>query len=272
EAKLKRQPREKPLSRRVALISGGGGGIGKAIADRLVAEGAVVVLTDLVEDRVKEARGTFGRDQAAYHGGDITNAAAVQAAFDTAALAFGGVDIVVHSAGLAISKGVVEYEENEYDLLNNVIAKGQFLLAQEGVKTMRKQGFGGDIISIASKNALFAGPNNVPYGTAKAAQTHMARLLAAELAGDQIRVNVVNPDAVIVGSKIWEGEWAEGRAKAYGVAVEDLPKHYAQRNLLKAIILPDDIANAVYAFLVELTKSTGNILNVDGGIAASFTR
>lgn len=145
-------------------------------------------------------------------------------------------------------------------------------MAQEGVAIMRKQNLGGDIVNIASKNGLVAGPNNVAYGTAKAAQQHMTRLLAAELAGDKIRVNTVNPDGVIVGSKIWEGEWAEGRAKAYGITVEELPAHYAKRNLLNEIILPDDIANGVFACVAILDKSTGNTINVDGGMANAFVR
>ena len=145
-------------------------------------------------------------------------------------------------------------------------------MAQKGVEIMRKQGFGGDMVHIASKNGLVAGPNNVAYGTAKAAQQHMTRLLAAELGKEKIRVNTVNPDGVIVGSKIWEGEWAEGRAKAYGITVEELPAFYAKRDLMEEIILPEDIANGVFAFVAILNKSTGNMLNVDGGVAAAFVR
>ncbi len=272
EAKLKRQPPEKPLSRRVAIITGGGGGIGKAIADKLASEGANVVLADIVEDRVKEAHATFGRDVAAYAVCDVTQPESIAEAIQTACLEFGGVDIVVHSAGLAISKSLAETTPEDWDILLDVLARGQFLMAQAGVEVMRRQGFGGDIISIASKNGLAAGPNNIAYGTAKAAQQHMSRLMAAELGQEKIRVNTVNPDGVIVGSKIWEGEWAEGRAKAYGIKVEDLPAHYAKRNLMNEIILPEDIANGVYALVAILNKSTGNIINVDGGIAASFVR
>lgn len=272
EAKLQRLPAEKPLSRRVALISGGGGGIGRAIASRLAREGACVFLLDLHADRLEEAQADFDRDTAAHATCDVTQSESVEAAFEAAALAFGGVDIVVHSAGLAISKSLLDHSEEDWDLLQQVMPRGQFVLAQAGVSTMRKQGFGGDIINIVSKNGLMAGPNNVGYGTAKAAQLHLSRLLAAELGKDKIRVNVVNPDAVIIGSKIWEGKWAAGRAKAYGVSVDELPAHYAKRNLLEAIILPEDIANGVYAFLVELTKSTGNLLNVDGGLANAFPR
>jgi len=272
EAKLQRMPKEQPLSRRVAIVTGGGGGIGKAIADKLAAEGACVVLTDIAEDRLIEANATYKRDVSAYAAGDVTNPDAVESTFDKACLEFGGVDIVVHCAGLAISKPLEETTQKDWDILQDVLVKGQFHMAQSGVKVMRKQGFGGDIVCIASKNGLVAGPNNVAYGTAKAAQQHMARLLAAELGPEKIRVNTVNPDGVIVGSKIWEGAWAEGRAKAYGITVEELPAHYAKRNLLNEIIYPADIANGVFAFVGVLDKSTGNILNVDGGMANAFVR
>ena len=272
EAKLQRQPKEKPLSRKVAFVTGAGGGIGKAIADKLVEEGAVVVLSDISEERLQEAHATYGKDTATYAVADVTDRASVDAALAKACLEYGGVDIVVHSAGLAISKPLEDHTEKDWDLLQNVLVKGQFELAQAAVAVMRSQGLGGDFIPIASKNGLVSGPNNVAYGTAKAAQQHMARLLAAELGKDNIRVNTVNPDGVIVGSKIWEGAWAEGRAKAYGITVEELPAHYAKRNLLNAIILPDDIADGVFALAGILTKSTGNIINVDGGMATAFVR
>ncbi len=272
EAKLQRMPKEQPLSRRVAIVTGGGGGIGKAIADKLAAEGACVVLTDIAEDRLIEANATYKRDVSTYAAGDVTKPDAVEATFEKACLEFGGVDIVVHCAGLAISKPLEETTQQDWDILQNVLVKGQFHMAQSGVAVMRKQGFGGDIISIASKNGLVAGPNNVAYGTAKAAQQHMARLLAAELGPEKIRVNTVNPDGVIVGSKIWEGAWAEGRAKAYGIKVEELPAHYAKRNLMNEIIYPEDIANGVFALVAILDKSTGNIINVDGGMANAFVR
>ncbi len=272
EAKLQRMPKEQPLSRRVAIVTGGGGGIGKAIADKLAAEGACVVLTDIAEDRLVEAHATYKRDVSTYATGDVTQPDAVEKTFDKACLEFGGVDIVVHCAGLAISKPLEETTQKDWDILQDVLVKGQFHMAQSGVKVMRKQGFGGDIISIASKNGLVAGPNNVAYGTAKAAQQHMTRLLAAELGPEKIKVNTVNPDGVIVGSKIWEGAWAEGRAKAYGITVEELPAHYAKRNLMNEIIYPEDIAKAVFAFVGVLDKSTGNILNVDGGMANAFVR
>jgi rhamnulose-1-phosphate aldolase/alcohol dehydrogenase len=272
EAKLQRMPREKPLSRKVALITGAGGGIGKAIADKLAAEGANVILSDIAEDRLKEAAGTYQSDIAAYSVCDVTKSGSITEAYKKACLEFGGVDIVVHSAGLAISKPLEETTEKDWNILQDVLVKGQFELAKQGVEIMRKQGLGGDFISIASKNGLVSGPNNVGYGTAKAAQQHMARLLAAELGSDKIRVNTVNPDGVIVGSKIWEGEWAEGRAKAYGITVAELPAHYAKRNLLNEIIYPEDIANGVFACVSILNKTTGNIINVDGGMANAFVR
>ena len=272
EAKLQRMPKPKVLSGKVALVTGSGGGIGKAIADKLAAEGANIVLTDIAEDRLKEALGTYKRDQAVSAVCDVTSRNSIRDAFKKATLAFGGVDIVVHSAGLAISKPLNETTEKDWDLLQDVLVKGQFELAQEATGIMRKQGLGGDFISIASKNGLVAGPNNVGYGTAKAAQQHMVRLLAAELGPEKIRVNTVNPDGVIVGSKIWEGKWAEGRAKAYGIEVEELPAFYAKRNLMNEIIYPEDIAAGVFSLVGILEKSTGNIINVDGGMANAFTR
>ena len=272
EAKLQRQPNEKPLSRKVALVTGSGGGIGRAIADKLIAEGANVVFTDVSEDYLKEATSTYSSDQAIGSHCDVTQADSLAQAVQKACLQFGGLDIVVHSAGLAISKSILDTTESDWDLLQNVLVKGQFLLSKTASKIMKKQGLGGDIVNIASKNGLVSGPNNAGYGTAKAAQMHLSRLLAAELAKDQIRVNTVNPDGVIVGSKIWEGKWAEGRAKAHGISVEELPAFYAKRNLLNKIIKPEDIANGVFAFLAILDKSTGNTLNVDGGVANAFMR
>jgi len=272
EAKLQRQPNEKPLSRKVALVTGSGGGIGRAVADKLIAEGANVVFTDVSEDYLKEATSAYSSDQAIGSHCDVTQADSLAQAVQKACLQFGGLDIVVHSAGLAISKSILDTTESDWDLLQNVLVKGQFLLSKTASKIMKKQGLGGNIVNIASKNGLVSGPNNAGYGTAKAAQMHLSRLLAAELAKDQIRVNTVNPDGVIVGSKIWEGKWAEGRAKAHGISVEELPAFYAKRNLLNKIIKPEDIANGVFAFLAILDKSTGNTLNVDGGVANAFVR
>lgn len=272
EAKLQRMPKEKPLSRKIAIVTGAGGGIGQAIADKMLQEGAVVVYTDLNQEAVESVTAKYNKDQAVSVPCDVTNEESIANAFKEAVLAFGGVDIIVHSAGLAISKSLEDTTTKDWELLENVLVKGQFLMAKSGTEIMKKQNLGGDIVNIASKNGLVAGPNNVAYGTAKAAQQHMTRLLAAELAADKIRVNVVNPDGVIVGSKIWEGSWAEGRAKANGISVEELPAFYAKRNLLNEIILPEDIANGVFACVAILDKTTGNIINVDGGMANAFPR
>ena len=272
EAKLQRQPKEKPLSRKVALITGSGGGIGRAIADKLIAEGANVIFTDISEEYLDEAISQYSPDQAIACQCDVTNSKSIEKAIQKVSIEFGGLDIVVHSAGLAISKPLEETTEANWNILQEVLVKGQFLLSRAAAKIMRKQNLGGNIVNIASKNGLVSGPNNVGYGTAKASQMHMSRLLAAELANDQIRVNTVNPDGVIIGSKIWKGDWAEGRAKAYGISIKELPEFYAKRNILNKIILPEDIANGVYAFLAILDKSTGNIINVDGGVPNAFVR
>ena len=272
EAKLQRQPKEKPLSRKVALVTGSGGGIGRAIADKLIAEGANVVFTDISKKYLEEATLNYSSDQAIGCQCDVTKAESLEDAIQETCLQFGGLDIVVHSAGLAISKPLVDTTEADWNLLQNVLVKGQFLLSKLAARIMKIQGLGGSIVNIASKNGLVSGPNNVGYGTAKAAQMHLSRLLAAELASDQIRVNTINPDGVIVGSKIWEGEWANGRAKAHGITVEELPAYYAKRNLLNKIIKPEDIANGVFALLALLDKSTGNTINVDGGMANAFVR
>ncbi|HQS04223.1 MAG TPA: SDR family oxidoreductase, partial [Daejeonella sp.] len=215
----------------------------------------------------------FGRDSYTTVQLNVTEDSDIKNAFAQAALNFGGIDIVVNCAGLSISKPIEEHTDKDWDLLYDVLVKGQFKITQEAVNTMRKQDMGGDILNIVSKNALVSGPNNAGYGSAKAAQLHLSRLNAAELGPDRIRVNVVNPDAVIADSKIWEGAWAEGRAKAYGVTVAELPAFYAKRTLLNETILPEDIANACYAFVGGLlSKSTGNVLNVDGGVAMAFVR
>jgi rhamnulose-1-phosphate aldolase/alcohol dehydrogenase len=272
EAKLQRQPKEKPLSRKVALVTGSGGGIGRAIADKLILEGANVLFTDISKEYLNEATKAYHSDQAIGFHCDVTKIQSIEAAVKEACLQFGGIDIIVNSAGLAISKTLADTTQADWDLLHDVLVKGQFMLSKVAANIMKKQNKGGDIINIVSKNGLVSGPNNVAYGSAKAAQMHMSRLLATELASDSIRVNTVNPDGVIIGSKIWEGDWAEGRAKAYGISVEELPAFYAKRNLLNQIIRPYDIANAVFSFLAILDKSTGNIINVDGGVANAFVR
>ncbi len=277
EAKLARRPKPKALSGRVALITGSAGGIGKAIAKKFADESACVVICDNDRERLEGAKSEFAKKYGndAFIAGklDVTRGEDITGLFDDAALAFGGVDIVVNCAGLSISKPMEDHTEKDWDLQYDVMVKGQFLVTQKGVEVMRKQNFGGDVLNIVSKNALVSGPNNAAYGSAKAAQLHLSRLNAAERGKDKIRVNVVNPDAVITDSKIWSGAWAEGRAKAYGVKVDELPAFYAKRTILNEIINPDDIANACYAFVSGLlNKSTGNVLNVDGGVAAAFVR
>ena len=277
EAKLQRMPKPKALSGRVALITGSAGGIGKAIAKKFVEEGAVVILNDMNAERLagagEEFKGKYGKDSYTTAILDVTKPDQIADAFATATLAFGGVDLIVNNAGLSISKSIADHQEKDWDILYDVLVKGQFLITQAAVEVMKKQDTGGDIINIVSKNALVSGPNNAGYGSAKAAQLHLSRLNAAELGADKIRVNVVNPDAVISDSNIWAGGWAEGRAKAYGVTVDELPAYYAKRTLLNEVILPDDIANACFAFVGGLlSKSTGNVLNVDGGVATAFVR
>ncbi|MGJ1499150.1 bifunctional aldolase/short-chain dehydrogenase [Sphingobacterium spiritivorum] len=277
EAKLQRMPKPKALSGKIALVTGSAGGIGKAIAKKFVNEGAVVVLNDMNAERLEavaeEFQSTYGKDAFATVVLDVTREDQIEQALSQCALAFGGVDIVVNNAGLSISKTIEDHTEKDWDLLYNVLVKGQFFVTREAVKTMKKQAIGGDIINIVSKNALVSGPNNAGYGSAKSAQLHLSRLNAAELGSAGIRVNVVNPDAVISDSNIWANGWAEGRAKAYGITVAELPAYYANRTLLKEIILPEDIANACFAFAGGLlNKSTGNVLNVDGGVAMAFVR
>ncbi|MBE8713730.1 bifunctional aldolase/short-chain dehydrogenase [Sphingobacterium hungaricum] len=277
EAKLQRMPKPKALSGKIALVTGSGGGIGKAIAKKFVEEGAVVLLNDLNQERLQTTKDEFvklfGQDVVDAAVLDVSSEEQISEAFATASLAFGGIDIVVNNAGLSISKSIEDHTQADLDLLYNVLVKGQFLVTKECTKILKAQAIGGDIINIVSKNALVSGPNNAGYGSAKAAQLHLSRLNASELGQYKIRVNVVNPDAVISDSNIWSGGWAEGRAKAYGISVEELPNFYAKRTLLNEIILPVDIANACFAFVGGLlSKSTGNVLNVDGGVAVAFVR
>jgi rhamnulose-1-phosphate aldolase/alcohol dehydrogenase len=277
EDKLKRMPPDKPLTGRIALITGSAGGIGKAVAEKFLKEGAVVVVCDNDQVRLQEAEASLKKnykaDQYITTLIDVTQRETIQQAVAKINLAFGGVDIVVNNAGISISRGFTEHSEDEWDALFDILVKGQFLVSQACVRVMKAQGIGGDIINIASKNGLVSGPKNAGYGSAKAAQLHMTRLMAAELGEHKIRVNAVNPDAIIAESKIWQSGWAKDRAAAYGVPAEDLPRFYADRTLLKEILYPSDVANAVFAFVGGLlNKSTGNMLNVDGGLAASFPR
>jgi rhamnulose-1-phosphate aldolase/alcohol dehydrogenase len=277
EAKLQRMPKPKSLTGRVALVTGSAGGIGKAIAKKFAAEGACVILNDINQERLdtatEEFKQLFGKDAVSAALLNVTDETSITTAMQQAALAFGGVDIVVNNAGISISKSIAEHSIEEWDRLYNILVKGQFLVSKAAIAVMRSQALGGDIVNIVSKNSVVAGPNNPGYGSAKAAQAHLTRLMAAEVGADKIRVNTVNPDAVIADSNIWAGGWAEGRAKAYGITVEELPAYYAKRTLLNEAILPEDIANACYAFVGGLLqKSTGNILNVDGGVANAFVR
>jgi rhamnulose-1-phosphate aldolase/alcohol dehydrogenase len=277
EAKLQRMPKSKPLSGRIALITGSAGGIGKAIAKKFAEEGACIILSDSNVERLQIAKEEFekqfGKDILLANALDVTDINTIQQTLQIAVLTFGGLDIIVNNAGLSISKPIEEHTENDWNLLFDVMVKGQFFVTQKSIDIMRRQELGGDILNIVSKNALMSGPNNAGYGSAKAAQLHLSRLNAAELGKDKIRVNVVNPDAVISGSNIWSNGWAEGRAKAYGIKVEELPQYYASRSLLNQIILPEDIANGCFAFVSGLlNKSTGNVLNVDGGLPVAFLR
>jgi rhamnulose-1-phosphate aldolase/alcohol dehydrogenase len=277
EAKLQRMPKPKPLTGRVALVTGSAGGIGKAIAKKLADEGACVIINDIDEERLQTTYtgllAQYGKDIFGSTQLDVTNINTVLSAFEKCCLAFGGVDIVVNNAGISISRTIEQHSLDEWDKLYDILVKGQFIVSQQGIAIMRKQGFGGDIINVVSKNAVAAGPNNTGYGSAKAAQAHLTRLMAAELGADKIRVNTINPDAVIAESHIWAGEWAEGRAKAYGITVDELPEFYAKRTLLNEIILPEDIANGCFALVGGLlNKSTGNALNIDGGIPMAFYR
>jgi rhamnulose-1-phosphate aldolase/alcohol dehydrogenase len=274
EAKLQRMPKPKPLATRVAFVTGGGSGIGKAIALRLAAEGACVVVADLdaaaAETVAKEIGST---DKAVAVSADVSDAAAVAAAFDQAVLAFGGVDLVVNNAGLSISKPLLETTEKDWDLQHDVMAKGSFLVSRAAAKVMIDQQLGGDIVYISSKNAVFAGPNNVAYGAAKADQAHQVRLLAAELGSHGIRVNGVNPDGVVRGSGIFAKGWGAQRAAVYGVPEAELGAYYAQRTLLKREVLPEHVAAAVFALTGgDLTHTTGLHVPVDAGVAAAFLR
>ena len=274
EAKLQRMPKPLPLATRVALVTGGGSGIGKAIALRLAAEGACVVVTDrdaAAADAVAKEIG--GRDRAIAVDLDVTSESAVQAAFAQAALAFGGVDLVVNNAGLSLSRSLLETTVDDWDLQHDVMARGSFLVSREAARVMIAQGLGGDIVYISSKNSVFAGPNNVAYGATKADQSHQVRLLAAELGEHGIRVNGVNPDGVVRGSGIFASGWGANRAAVYGVPEEELGSFYAQRTILKKEVLPEHIAAAVFALTGgDLSLTTGLHVPVDGGVAAAFLR
>jgi rhamnulose-1-phosphate aldolase/alcohol dehydrogenase len=274
EAKLARMPKPKPLATRVAFVTGGGSGIGRAIAHRLASEGACVVVADRDAAAASTVAAEIGTaDVAVAVATDVTDADAVAAALAEATLAFGGVDLVVNNAGLSISKSLLETTEADWDLQHDVMAKGSFLVSREAARVMQAQAMGGDLVYISSKNSVFAGPNNVAYGAAKADQAHQVRLLAAELGEHGIRVNGVNPDGVVRGSGIFAGGWGAQRAAVYGVPEDELGAYYAQRTLLKREVLPEHVANAVFALTAgDLSHTTGLHVPVDAGVAAAFLR
>jgi NAD(P)-dependent dehydrogenase (short-subunit alcohol dehydrogenase family) len=276
--KLKLAPPEKELARQIALVTGGAGGIGSAVCDRLARDGAHIVVTDIdgegAERVAAEIVASHGPGRAIGVRMDVTDEESVRAAFAAAALAFGGVDIVVNNAGLASSAPITETSLAEWQRNMGVLATGYFLAAREGFRVLKEQGRGGTLVFVASKNALVAGKNASAYSTAKAAELHLARCLAEEGGQDRIRVNVVNPDAVLQGSRIWDSSWRRERAAAYGIAPDELEDHYRRRTTLGVTITPTDVAEAVAYFASEARsgKSTGNVLNVDGGVAAAFPR
>jgi rhamnulose-1-phosphate aldolase/alcohol dehydrogenase len=274
EAKLARLPEPEPLASRVALVTGAASGIGNAVARRRAAVGACVVVADLDPATATEAAGAIGpADVAVGVAADVTDAGQVAAALAATSLAFGGVDLVVNNAGLSISRPLLETTESDWDRQHDVMAKGSFLVSREAARVMAEQGLGGDIVYVCSKNSLFAGPDNVAYGAAKADQAHQVRLLAAELGGQGIRVNGVNPDGVVRGSGIFAGGWGAQRAAVYGVPEEKLGEFYAQRTLLKREVLPEHVANAVFVLTAgELSHTTGLHIPVDAGVAAAFLR
>ncbi|MGV1831702.1 bifunctional rhamnulose-1-phosphate aldolase/short-chain dehydrogenase [Agrobacterium vitis] len=277
EAKLQRMPKPKSLAGKVAFVTGGAGGIGRATAERLVAEGACVVLADIDAAALSETTADFTKR----HGGDairsvqldVTREDAVISAFAEASVEFGGVDILVSNAGIASSAPVEDTTLAMWNKNIDILATGYFLVSREAFRLFRRQALGGNVVFVASKNGLASSPNASAYCTAKAAEIHLARCLALEGADAGIRVNTVNPDAVLRGSKIWNGEWREQRAASSKIEVDDLEEHYRKRSMLKLNVFPEDIAEAIYFLASDASaKSTGNIINVDAGNAQSFTR
>jgi NAD(P)-dependent dehydrogenase (short-subunit alcohol dehydrogenase family) len=277
EAKLKRMPKPKALAGRIALVTGGAGGIGLAAARRLLEEGACTVICDI--DRAalataeSELREKYGTDQIASIPMDVTDEASISEAYRRTAVRFGGVDIVVSNAGIASAAAIEATTLALWRKNMEILSTGYFLVSREAVLLLKSQGLGGSIVFIGSKNALAASAGAAAYCTAKASELHLARCLALELAPCGIRVNVVNPDAVLRGSRIWQGEWAEQRAKQNKTTTDELEALYRERSLLKRSVYPEDVAEAVAFFATDRSsKSTGNILNVDAGNATAFTR
>ncbi|MFB7894486.1 bifunctional aldolase/short-chain dehydrogenase [Microbacterium sp. NPDC056044] len=274
EAKLQRMPKPKTHQGRIALVTGAASGIGKAIATRLAAEGACVIVADLDLEKAQAAAAELGNtDVAIGVAANVADADAIQAAFDAAVLAFGGVDLVVNNAGLSLSKPLLETTEKDWDLQHDVMAKGSFLVSKAAAKILIDQKLGGDVIYISSKNSVFAGPNNIAYSATKADQAHQVRLLAVELGEHGVRVNGINPDGVVRGSGIFAAGWGANRAATYGVKEEDLGQYYANRTILKREVVPENVADAVYVLTgPELTRTTGLHIPVDSGVAAAFLR
>jgi len=274
EAKLRRMPKPKPLAGRIAIVTGGGSGIGKATSLRLASEGACVVVADRDIDAATAVALEIGNsDRAIAVKVDVTDEEAIIATVYAASIAFGGVDLVVNNAGLSLSKPLTETTVADWDLQHDVMARGSFLMSRESAKAMIAQNMGGDIVYISSKNSIFAGPNNIAYGATKADQAHQVRLLAAELGAHQIRVNGVNPDGVVRGSGIFSSGWGANRAAVYGVEENKLGEYYAQRSILKREVLPEHIAAAVFVLCAsDLQLTTGLHIPVDSGVAAAFMR
>ncbi len=274
EAKLQRMPKPKSHATRIALVTGAASGIGKAIATRLAAEGACVVIADLDLAKAQAAAAELGgTDVAIGVQANVTDAAQVRAAVDEAVLAFGGLDLVVNNAGLSLSKSLLDTTEADWDLQHDVMAKGSFLVSQAAARVLIAQRLGGDVIYISSKNSVFAGPNNIAYSATKADQAHQVRLLAVELGEHGVKVNGINPDGVVRGSGIFAGGWGANRAKTYGIEEDDLGKFYAQRTILKREVLPENVANAVAVLTgPDLSHTTGLHIPVDAGVAAAFLR
>lgn len=277
EAKLQRMPKPKPMQGRVAFITGGAGGIGSATADRLLREGCNVVLADIDAPSLDEVTAGFakryGRDMVRSVVMDVTSEAQVIAALETAVAEFGGLDVVVNNAGITSAAAVEDTTLAMWNRTFDILSTGYFLVGREGYRIMKTQGLGGSMIFVSSKNGVAASPGASAYCTAKAAEIHLARCMALEGAPMGIRVNVVNPDAVLRGSKIWQGEWSQQRAASNKIAVDELEEHYRKRSLLQRSVFPEDIAEGIFFFASDLSaKSTGNFLNVDAGNAISFTR